>query len=109
MTPAQHWQRIRLIYRRRVFSTIGKIENGSVSQDELDKLRNFCAVALMLMGKVQEPLWRKAEREAELAAWLRGELQDETDEEETENEIGKSGTAQGEEGLGGPHQGQPGD
>lgn len=73
------WPSIRLTYRRRVFDTLNKIENGSVSQDDFDKLRNFCAVALMLMGKVQEPVWRKAERDAEIAAWLRNEIEDKDD------------------------------
>lgn len=70
------WASIRLTYRQRVFATLDKIEEGSVSQEDFDKLRNFCAVALMLMGKVQEPVWRKAEREAEIAAWLRNEVED---------------------------------
>ena len=82
------WAAIRLTYRRRVFATINKIEDGSVSQSDVDKLRNFCAVALMLMGKVQEPVWRKAERDAELAAWLRNEIED-RDDDETEGRDGE--------------------
>ena len=78
------WPGIRLTYRRRVFATLNKIEEGRVSQDDLDKLRNFCAVSLMLMSKVQEPVWRKAERDAELAAWLRGEIDEKTDSDETQ-------------------------
>jgi hypothetical protein len=77
-----NWQALRLTYRRRVFAALSKIESGAVDQTEFEKLRNFCAVSLMLMSKVPEAVWRKAETDAELAAWLRNELEEDMEYEQ---------------------------
>ena len=73
------WAQVRLNYKKKIFKTLNNIRDGTVSEEDLDKLNNFCAVALILMGKVQEPVWRKAERDAEIKAWLKGEIIDEAD------------------------------
>lgn len=72
-----HWSELRKIYRRRVAATLDSIEAGAVDELDLHKLRNFCMVCLTLMGKVQEPVWRKAEKDAELASLLL-EIEEET-------------------------------
>jgi myosin heavy subunit len=57
-------------YRRRVQDALKDIREGSIEERELDKLHNFCMVALMLMTKVNQATWRSAERMAELADLL---------------------------------------
>lgn len=57
-------------YRRGVQDALKSIRNGSVEERELDKLHNFCMVALMLMTKVNKATWRNAEKMAELADLL---------------------------------------
>ena len=57
-------------YRRRVQDALKDIRNGSIEERELDKLHNFCMVALMLMTKVNKATWRNAEKMAELADLL---------------------------------------
>ena len=47
-----------------------------VNEIDLAKLNNFCMTSLMLLAKVEEPTWRACEKEAELAALLRDEVED---------------------------------
>jgi hypothetical protein len=70
------WYAIRRAYRAGVFKALDNIQNGSITEEEFGKLNNFCAVALHLMSKVQQPVWRICEREAELASELMKEVDD---------------------------------
>lgn len=65
------WANTRLIYRQKVGAVLDAIDSGRVDESDLNKLRNFCMTCLMLMGKVQEPVWRKSERDADIAGLLR--------------------------------------
>lgn len=71
------WELTRRHYRREVSRVLTEVEAGAVLEDDLAKLRNFCMVALILLGKVPEGAWRKSEKEAELAAWLHNEIEEE--------------------------------
>lgn len=64
------WANLRTQYRIKVTKVLSDIRNGSVQEDDLDRLHNFCVTALALMAKVQEPVWRKAQRDAEIAGLL---------------------------------------
>jgi hypothetical protein len=70
------WYAVRRAYRVGVFKVLDNIQNGSITEEEFGKLNNFCAVALHLMSKVQQPVWRICEREAELASELMKEVED---------------------------------
>lgn len=70
------WSSLRQWYRAEVVRVIRDIERGYVNEIDLAKLNNFCMTALMLMGKVEEPTWRAAGKDAELAALLRDEVED---------------------------------
>lgn len=70
------WADIRLGYRREIRRVIDDIGQGKVADVDLDKLNNFCMVALTLMGKVPEAVWRRAERDAEIRGWINGEVVD---------------------------------
>lgn len=70
------WASLRQWYRAEVARVLRDIEKGLVNEEDLAKLHNFCMTSLMLQGKVEEPAWRAAEREAELAALLRDEIED---------------------------------
>lgn len=61
---------IKSTYRRRVQNALANIRDGGIQEQDLDKLHNFCMVALMLMTKVNRATWRSAERMAELADLL---------------------------------------
>jgi len=69
------WQAIRRAYRAGVSRVIADIRNGTVSEEDLGKLNNFCMVSLHLMSKVQQHVWRICEREAELASELTNEVE----------------------------------
>lgn len=71
------WANTRAHYRREVFRVLNGLYEGRVDEDDLHRLNNFCAVALCLMSKSNLPTWRKAEKDAELAAWLKREVLDE--------------------------------
>ena len=70
------WVAIRVWYRSEVARVLRDIERGLVNEEDLAKLSNFCMTALMLQAKVEEPTWRAAEKDAELAALLRDEAED---------------------------------
>jgi hypothetical protein len=69
------WYAVRRAYREGVFRVLNDIKNGTVSEEDFGKLNNFCAVALHLMSKVQQPVWKICEREAELASELLKEVE----------------------------------
>jgi hypothetical protein len=71
------WASLRQWYRSEVCRVIRDIERGYVNEIDLAKLNNFCMVSLMLLAKIEEPTWRASEKEAELAALLRDEVDDE--------------------------------
>ena len=62
------WASLRVHYRKEVMRVLREIREGSVKEVDLDRLHNFCVTSLILMGKVQEPVWRKAEKDAEIAS-----------------------------------------
>lgn len=70
------WAKLRRWIRFDVTRVLQDIEQGTVTEIDLAKLNNFCMVALMLQAKVEEPTWRAAEKDAELAALLRDEVED---------------------------------
>lgn len=73
------WAELRRHYRRNVNRVLNDIRNGKVSELDLDKLHNFCQDCFMLMSKVPEPVWRKAEKDAELAGLLLDITEEEND------------------------------
>ena len=70
------WTSLRQWYRSEVTRVLRDIERGMVNELDLAKLNNFCMTSLMMQAKVEEPTWRAAEKEAELAALLRDEVDD---------------------------------
>lgn len=72
------WASLRQWTRSEVARVLRDIEQGLVNEIDLAKLNNFCMVALMLQAKVEEPTWRACEKEAELAALLRDEVEEYT-------------------------------
>lgn len=70
------WESLRRWHRSEVARVLRDIEQGLVNEVDLAKLNNFCMVSLMLQSKVEEPTWRACEKEAELAALLRDEVED---------------------------------
>lgn len=70
------WADLRRAYRHGVFRVLDNIRAGSVTDEDLGKLNNFCAVSLMLMSKVQAGAWRAAEKEAHIASLLFETTQD---------------------------------
>lgn len=77
----EEWGELRLHYRRSVNRVLKDIRNGTVSELDLDKLHNFCQDCFMLMSKVPMAVWRKAEKDADLAGLLKDitEKEDEID------------------------------
>jgi len=65
-----HWAELRRLYRVKVTKVLQDIRNGSVDELDLDKLHNFCMDSLVLMSKVPESVWRKAEKDAQIAGLL---------------------------------------
>ena len=76
MKEEAKWAEIRIEYRRNLRRVLNNINEGTVSEDDLDALNNFCMTAVILMGKVPETVWRKAQRDAEVKAWLIGGICD---------------------------------
>jgi hypothetical protein len=72
------WAELRIHYRKNVNRVLNDIRNGTVSELDLDKLHNFCQDCFMLMAKVPEAVWRKAEKDAEIAGLLK-EIEEEND------------------------------
>lgn len=70
------WTSLRRWYRAEVARVLRDISQGYVNELDLAKLNNFCMTALMLQAKVEQPAWRAAEKEAELAALLLDEVED---------------------------------
>lgn len=70
------WASLRQWYRAEVARVLRDIGRGMVNEVDLAKLNNFCMTSLMLLAKVEEPTWRACEKEAELAALLRDEVED---------------------------------
>lgn len=75
------WTSLRQWYRREVGRVLADIERGQVDEQDLAKLHNYCMVSLALLAKVEERTWRAAERDAELAALITGEVEDRFGEE----------------------------
>lgn len=61
---------LRKSYRKGVVCALDKIRQGSIDEQDLDKLNNFCMVALMLMTKVNMATWRSAENMADIGGYL---------------------------------------
>jgi hypothetical protein len=80
MTYDTEWSNIRKAYRTETYRVLNDLYNGHVDEEDLDKLNNFIAVSLMLMAKSNLPTWRKAEKEAELAAFIKHENVEKTDD-----------------------------
>ena len=74
------WSSIRRTYRSETYRVLNDLYKGHVDEEDLDKLNNFIAVSLMLMAKSNLPTWRKAEKEAELAAFIKQENVEKTDD-----------------------------
>lgn len=70
------WAELRIHYRKNVNRVLNNIREGTISELDLDKLHNFCQDSLMLMSKVSMAVWRKAEKDAELAGLLKEIIED---------------------------------
>ena len=57
-------------YRSGAANAINQINSGIVNEADLDKLENFCRIALRLQGKVTQFVWESAKRDAEIASYL---------------------------------------
>lgn len=65
------WAELRKHYRVSVVRVLNNIREGTVDELDLDKLHNFCMDSLFLMSKVPMAVWRKAEKDANLAGLLK--------------------------------------
>lgn len=65
------WAELRKHYRLNITRVMNDIRSGGVSELDLDKLHNFHQDCFMLMNKVPMAVWRKAEKDAELAGLLK--------------------------------------
>jgi hypothetical protein len=65
------WAELRKHYRVRINRVMNNIRNGEVDELDLDKLHNFHQDCFMLMAKVPMAVWRKAERDANIAGLLK--------------------------------------
>lgn len=70
------WAERRLGVRRRMMGIMRKLWAGEVTEHELAQLQNYVAVTLTLMGKVHPHTWSAAKKEAEIAALIKGEVED---------------------------------
>lgn len=70
------WAGRRVNLRRRVVAALRDIETGEITELDLARLHNFCMCSLMLLSKVEAPVWESAIRAAETAALIRGEVDD---------------------------------
>jgi hypothetical protein len=70
------WILTRKSCRAGVMRVLDEIERGKVTAEDLTKLRNFCAVALMVQNKITERVWDVCVKEAEIAAHLHGQIVD---------------------------------
>ena len=71
------WTSLRQWMRSEVARVLRDIEQGFVNETDFAKLNNFAMTALMLLAKVEQPTWKACTKEAELAALLRDEVEDE--------------------------------
>src|SRR5882672_5535836 len=60
------------VYRRNTTRTLNDVRRGLVNEEDLDKLQNFIQTSLALMDLVSLPVFRQAERNAELLGFLKG-------------------------------------
>ena len=81
------WVKLRQSYRQGVMRVLKDIEDGSIKEEDLVKLRNFCAIALVVQSKVTEHVWKHCTREAEIAAMLHGQAIDMEDEDENSTNL----------------------
>lgn len=58
-------------HRSGVTSCINTIRSGIIDESELDKLSNFCQIALSLMSRSGSLEWQRSQRDAELADYLK--------------------------------------
>ena len=87
MTPKQKqdWAARRLNLRKRLNRILRTLrEDGEITSIDLDRLHNYCMVMLMLLSKVDPNTLRAAVKEAEIAAWLKGDIYDVVMDEELE-------------------------
>lgn len=79
MTAAKKaaWAERRMRLRKRIVRITDTLRNeGEIEELDLDRLHNFCMVMLMLLAKVEPNTLRAAVKEAEIAAWLKGDIYD---------------------------------
>lgn len=79
MTPAEKvaWAERRMRLRKRVVKIMDTLRSeGEIDSLDLDRLHNFCMTMLMLLGKIEPGTLRAAVKEAEIAAWLKGDIYD---------------------------------
>lgn len=76
MKHTQDWGAVKVGYRLGVSKVLTDIRNGTVTEEDLARLENFCRVSLELMNKVSLPMWRKAERDTLIGAFLHNEVVD---------------------------------
>lgn len=72
-TEKAQWAEIRMLMRLDLLNILQNIEAGHVTDMELDKLNNFCMVALVLLSKVEQRTWAACFKQAEISALLNNE------------------------------------
>jgi hypothetical protein len=76
------WAELRKHYRVNITRVMNNIREGSVDELDIDKLHNFHQDCFMLMSKVPMAVWRKAEKDAELASLLK-DVEDDWNKQQT--------------------------
>lgn len=64
------WRQIVASNRRGLRRALDDIKNGSISEEDLAKLSNFCQTSLMLMDRAGSKEWQRSKAKAEIAGYL---------------------------------------
>lgn len=72
-----HWETVMKANRAGVTRVLAAVKAGKVDEEDFERLRNFCMIALMMQGKLGEVRYREAARAAEIASLFREGRQDE--------------------------------
>jgi hypothetical protein len=56
--------------------TLTDVKNGTVSENDLSALINFCAISLFAQNKISEKVWNTCIKEAEIAALAHGQIEE---------------------------------
>ncbi len=66
-----HWDDVMKANRAGVVRVLDAVRAGTVDELDLERLNNFCMIALMMQKKLGEVKYREAARTAEIASLFR--------------------------------------